>query len=51
VEFEPATPVIKRPQTYILDRMAGGMGILTTTALKQPRRGLKTPKLITTDGI
>ena len=33
VGFEPATPVIKRPQTYILDRTVTDIGILATTAL------------------
>jgi hypothetical protein len=26
VEFEPATPATKRPQTYALDRVATGIG-------------------------
>ena len=49
--LEPATPTIKRVQTYTLDRTATGIGILDTTALKWRRRGLKSPKLMTTDGI
>jgi hypothetical protein len=26
--FEPATPATKRPHTYVLDRVATGIGIL-----------------------
>jgi hypothetical protein len=34
--FEPPTPATKRPQTYALDRMATGVGILNMKLQKFP---------------
>jgi hypothetical protein len=33
--FEPAIPVTKRPQTYVLDRVATGIGKESLTATVQ----------------
>jgi hypothetical protein len=47
-EFEPAIPATKRPQTYVLDREATGIGSLRDCTFKIPAVSLRMNLLICT---